>query len=421
MAAMIDYARFGEQVRDALTKLHDPALLQTHPMRSLLAQNGGTLSVDELQRTLIEAIRQLRPTPGDQSGSRWRRYRNVWLRYVEGIALSEIAVSLGVTERQGRRDHHEGVEAVCYPLWVSHRRAQWLPEPLADAMIAGDEIAEAALNFEISKLEISLPPGPTSLLETLDGALAAMDPLIRGSGLQLRFAVPPHLPPVAMNRIFLRQILIGLVAHLIKFAPGGQASTTAEFETNGIVLKTTMTRFSGPPCESTDPNGGQLVNGVESLDLARQFLVTQGGNLEVRDGDRGQQEISIRFPAAYSATVLVIDDNADFLRFIRRCLEGSTYRMLQCTLADEAPQLAREVRPDVLVIDVLMPSEDGWELLAKLRRDPQTRDIPVVICSVLRESMLAIGLGADVFLQKPVTPLALLSALERARSSRGTC
>jgi CheY-like chemotaxis protein len=70
-----------------------------------------------------------------------------------------------------------------------------------------------------------------------------------------------------------------------------------------------------------------------------------------------------------------------------------------------------EIRPTVIILDVLLPQEDGWELLMSLRADDRTRDIPVIVCSVLREPQLARSLGASAHLPKPVTQGALLEAL----------
>ena len=67
--------------------------------------------------------------------------------------------------------------------------------------------------------------------------------------------------------------------------------------------------------------------------------------------------------------------------------------------------------PAVIISDVMMPEEDGWEFLASLKQDEQTRDIPFIVCSVLNEPQLAIMMGATAYLPKPVSQQALLNAL----------
>ncbi|RMF47298.1 MAG: response regulator, partial [Anaerolineae bacterium] len=75
--------------------------------------------------------------------------------------------------------------------------------------------------------------------------------------------------------------------------------------------------------------------------------------------------------------------------------------------------LARQYRPVLITLDVMMPGLDGWELLQSLRMDEETRQIPVLVCSAWNEPELAKSLGAVAFLKKPITRQDLLSALEQ--------
>jgi Amt family ammonium transporter len=68
-------------------------------------------------------------------------------------------------------------------------------------------------------------------------------------------------------------------------------------------------------------------------------------------------------------------------------------------------------RPTVILLDVMMPREDGWEFLVGIKARDETRDIPVIVCSVLSEPQLAATLGAFAYLTKPVTQQALLGVL----------
>ena len=75
---------------------------------------------------------------------------------------------------------------------------------------------------------------------------------------------------------------------------------------------------------------------------------------------------------------------------------------------EEALALARSVRPKVITLDLVLPGLDGWEVLKRLKADEQTRDIPVVIVSVLEDRELGVALGAEGYFQKPVDGPALL-------------
>jgi CheY-like chemotaxis protein len=71
----------------------------------------------------------------------------------------------------------------------------------------------------------------------------------------------------------------------------------------------------------------------------------------------------------------------------------------------------------VIVLDIMLPDVDGWELLSNLRERPLTRGIPVIVCSVIRESDLAQALGAAVFLPKPLNHRHFVEALDQALRS----
>ena len=75
-------------------------------------------------------------------------------------------------------------------------------------------------------------------------------------------------------------------------------------------------------------------------------------------------------------------------------------------------RLARHLRPLAIVLDLMMPGQDGWEILQNLKADAATADIPVIVCSVLAQESLAQALGADAYLRKPVSREQLLVVLD---------
>jgi CheY-like chemotaxis protein len=153
------------------------------------------------------------------------------------------------------------------------------------------------------------------------------------------------------------------------------------------------------------------------LVVIERLIGLQGGDVRLETTATGDVVVWIGLRAAPSTTVLVIDDNPDFARLFQRYLWAGGYQMIQAGSGAQALQLVRESQPSVITLDVMMPSQDGWEVLSELHRDEATRDIPVVVCSVLRERELALALGATDFLSKPVTQQALLAVLERCLSS----
>ncbi len=89
------------------------------------------------------------------------------------------------------------------------------------------------------------------------------------------------------------------------------------------------------------------------------------------------------------------------------------YGVLEATDAADGLRKAQGSQPDIVILDILIPGQDGWETLQLLKNHRLTRHIPVIVCSVLRDRDLAFSLGADEWITKPSTPQALLDLLDR--------
>ncbi len=149
--------------------------------------------------------------------------------------------------------------------------------------------------------------------------------------------------------------------------------------------------------------------------MARQLVTLSGGSLEVSASTRQSRPFVARllFPATEQVGVLVIDDNVDTLQLLERYLAATRYRFVAAPDPQRALALAEELAPQVVVLDVMLPGIDGWELLGRLRAHPRTHAIPIIICTVLPQDQLALALGATAFIRKPVDRSAFLSALDR--------
>jgi CheY-like chemotaxis protein len=111
--------------------------------------------------------------------------------------------------------------------------------------------------------------------------------------------------------------------------------------------------------------------------------------------------------------VLVIDDERATHDLLGRELSAKGYRVLHALGGREGLQLAREARPDAIMLDVVMPEMDGWTVLRRLKADPELRDIPVVLVTILGDREMGYALGAADYLTKPINTDALLQVLSR--------
>jgi signal transduction histidine kinase/ActR/RegA family two-component response regulator len=110
--------------------------------------------------------------------------------------------------------------------------------------------------------------------------------------------------------------------------------------------------------------------------------------------------------------ILLVDDDHAFLELTERLLQKEGYSPVSTDTPRTVLQLARSVRPSVILVDVLMPGFDGWEVLEMLKSDPATSQIPVVMLSILEERKQALDKGADGFLAKPLDGRQLQTVLK---------
>jgi len=111
--------------------------------------------------------------------------------------------------------------------------------------------------------------------------------------------------------------------------------------------------------------------------------------------------------------VLAIDDNADTIQLMQRYTTGTRYRLLGTHGLEQALDLAEQFSPQIVVLDVMMPQLDGWEVLGRLRQHPLTSRTPIIVCTILPQEELALSLGASGFVRKPITRQSFLAALDR--------
>jgi CheY-like chemotaxis protein len=123
-------------------------------------------------------------------------------------------------------------------------------------------------------------------------------------------------------------------------------------------------------------------------------------------------------PEAGQPDVLVVDDDPAVRELLGRFLGDDGYRVATAADGEEGLRLARELRPSAIVLDVVMPERDGWNVLARLKADPDLRDTPVIMLTIVDEKALGYSLGATEYLTKPVDRDRLLSLVRECCEGR---
>lgn len=111
--------------------------------------------------------------------------------------------------------------------------------------------------------------------------------------------------------------------------------------------------------------------------------------------------------------ILVIEDNKHIRKLMELYLRQAGFETIGANDGDEGLQMVNEHIPDLITLDVMMPSKDGWQVLAALKENPKTNFIPVIVVSVMKDTQIGYELGASDYLTKPVDHDELVSSVRR--------
>jgi CheY-like chemotaxis protein len=393
---------FTDLVRDALLHLYDLGHLQAHPLLPLVGrQEAGPASGSRLRLALLDAIEAVRPGPDVAPTARaWRLHHIQELRYVECHDVAEVMEQVALSSAQYHREHQRALQMVAVVLWERWPAASRWPAPAAGR---GDRRGGGAdpVRREAEGLVHDRGAGRVDLALVVRELRQLLRPLWAGRAIGLQFSVPERLPAVAGERVAVRQLLLVLLSHALAAVAEGTVEVRLDRRPRQVVLT-----IDGPA--SADPS--QIDRGLAE---SRPFVEALQGAIRAAPpiAPPGRWTIQVGLPAPEQPVLLVVDNNAEFVRLVELYLTGGEWEVIGAGTVEEAVRLAQERRPDAILLDVMIPGRDGWDLLLELRRRPATMDIPAIICSVLNEPRMATALGAAAYLQKPVSQSQLIAAL----------
>jgi signal transduction histidine kinase/CheY-like chemotaxis protein len=295
--------------------------------------------------------------------------------------------------------------------------------------------------LDLSKVEagrMELEPAAVSLPGLLENALAMVRERAARHGIAITLHVAPEVGVIWADELKLKQVVLNLLSNAVKFTPDG-GSVDVQAKVSGAEAQV-IVHDTGIGIDAADHDrifeafqrGGREARSEGTglgLTLSKRIVELHGGRIWMtsRPGSGStfgfavpvSQEVPEAVPQAVAAerdmeTVLVVEDDQHSAELLTVYLEGAGYRVVVARDGVEGLEQARRLRPRAVVLDILLPRVDGWDLLARLKADPATADAPVVVVSMLDERGKGLALGAVEYLVKPVGRDELLEALGRA-------
>jgi CheY-like chemotaxis protein len=301
--------------------------------------------------------------------------------------------------------------------------------------------------MEVRPLEFALEP-------LIDQCLRTVEPMVRSGQVRLIKEIEDGLPPLFSDQDKLRQILINLLSNAAKFTEAGTITLTARRSGDTVAVAVADTGIGIPPDQQelvfeefrqVDSSSTRQYGGTGlGLSISRRLAQLLGGDITLQSQPGAGSSFTLSLPVRYGGAlpcapeepvaaalaaelepsarearsgagrlVLAIDDDPDVILLLKENLADAGYRVIGASNGTDGLRLARELRPSAITLDIVMPQTDGWQVLHGLKADPATRDIPVLLLSVVDQKDLGYRLGAADYLMKPFERDDLLAALHR--------
>ncbi|WP_138502748.1 PAS domain S-box protein [Nostoc sp. PA-18-2419] len=305
--------------------------------------------------------------------------------------------------------------------------------------------------MEAGKVEWQMQPlDPTELLDWATTSTAA---LFETNGLELITEIEPGLPEVVGDRNRLLQVLINLISNAIKFTQSGSISCRIKQENDAICISIIDTGVGIAPedqpkvFEKFRQVGDTLTDKPKGtglgLPICKQIVEHHGGRIWVESQPGKGSTFSFIIPIYTSnhktsaklnldalvkqlkehvittntvpyenrKTILVVDDDANIRELLRQQLENEGYNVREAKDGMDAIHQIKIARPDLILLDVMMPQINGFDVAAVLKNNPQTADIPIIILSIIENKERGYHIGIDRYLTKPINTENLLGEI----------
>jgi signal transduction histidine kinase/DNA-binding response OmpR family regulator len=346
-------------------------------------------------------------------------------------------------------------------------------DSLNEVQNAGQQLLDLindVLDFsKIEAGEMELQSTTFEVTEMIDKVVGTVEPLLERNDNELEVECPSDIGTMHADLPKVRQALFNLLSNAAKFTANGTVTLTARrdehdgrddeivfnVEDTGIGMseeeqQEIFEEFTQGDASTTREEGGTGLGLAITYNVCRMM----GGSVEVESEKDVGSTFTIRLPAYIEApshapveaeappdeeeeeknedytfdvaseahpTVLSIEDDASARNLIQRTLRRAGFAVRTASNGADGLHKARELKPDVITLDVMMPEMDGWAVLSELKDDDDLQDIPVVVVTVLGDEEMGYMLGASDFLMKPLNPDRLVEVIDHHRPDGPPC
>lgn len=296
--------------------------------------------------------------------------------------------------------------------------------------------------IEAGKMEFNFEE--VDLHKTVRSVMSSASALVKDKPeVDLRSSLPDDLPEVIGDERRIRQVILNLLSNAAKFTEEGYIEIAATYDNYQVILSVEDTGIGIPPekiadvferFKQVDSSSTRRYEGTGlGMSLSRMFVQAHGGDIWVEstvgegstfyfslpiggaEAEPEEEESPMRGvqEPASARTVLVVDDDESVITLFRRYLEKRGYRVFGMTSSERVVEEAKRLHPYAITLDILMPKKDGWTLIQELKDDPETHDIPLIVCSIVSDADKGLSMGVADYLMKPIMEQELVATLER--------
>jgi PAS domain S-box-containing protein len=291
--------------------------------------------------------------------------------------------------------------------------------------------------IEAGKMELAFDE--VNMEDVTSSVLSTMSGLVKDKPIQLKRIIEPNLPTARADTIRIRQVMINLLSNAAKFTEEGDIVVEVGLKpglTGRKELRVSVTdtgpgiakqdqaklfqAFSQVDDSPTRKTGGTGLG----LSICQHIINMHGGRIWV-DSEVGRgstfhftlplfrKEKEGESSPTGTKVILAIDDDPQVIGLYERYLHPQGYQVIPLSDPTRAVERVKQIKPFAVTLDIMMPGIDGWQVLDTLKGDPDTRNIPVIICSIIEDLEKGFNLGATDYLVKPILEDDLVNALDR--------